>query len=68
MRNKFEKDKGTFIIKILNQSNYTWQGTVTWVEKTKTQNFRSALELIKIIDGAINQTEVADDKGGSYNE
>ena len=68
MKNKIEKDKGTFVIKILNQSNSTWQGTVTWVEKAKTQNFRSALELIKIIDGAISWTEVSEDKGGSYNE
>ena len=66
MKSGANKDKGTFIIKILNKSNSTWQGTVTWVEESKTQNFRSALELIKIIDGAIEQTEVLDDKGGSY--
>lgn len=68
MRSGAEKEKKTFIIKILNQSNSTWQGTVTWVEEAKTQNFRSALELIKIIDGAVEQTKVLDDKGGSYEE
>ena len=66
MKSGTEKNKGTFIIKILNQHNSTWQGTVTWVEESKTQNFRSALELIKIIDGAIDQTDVLEDKGGSY--
>ena len=47
--------KGTFIVKILNEQNSTWQGSVTWVEEQKTQNFRSALELIKMIDEALDE-------------
>ena len=46
---------GTFVLKILNRQNSTWQGTVTWVEENKTQNFRSALELLKLIDGALDE-------------
>ena len=46
---------GTFIIKIMNTQNSTWQGSVTWVEEQRTQNFRSALELLKMIDGAIDE-------------
>lgn len=50
MKSGSERNTGTFIIKILNKQNATWQGSVTWVEEKKTQNFRSALELIKMID------------------
>ena len=53
---------GTFIVKILNKQNSTWQGSVTWVEEQRTQNFRSALELLKLIDGAMDEaieTEIA---------
>lgn len=55
--------KGTFIVKILSSANSTWQGSVTWAEETKTEYFRSALELLKLIDGAINQYDI---EGGSH--
>ena len=55
VRGGSEREKGTFIIKILDRSNSTWQGTINWVEKQQTQNFRSALELLKLIDGALDQ-------------
>lgn len=48
-------EKGTFVIQVQYRQNSTWQGKVEWVEKNKTQHFRSALELIKLIDGALNK-------------
>lgn len=57
---------GTFVLKILNRQNSTWQGTVTWVEENKTQNFRSALELLKLIDGALD--EELNIEGGNHEE
>lgn len=57
MKGGTEIEQGTFIIKILDKHNSTWQGSVTWVEKQKTQNFRSALELIKMIDGVLEGRE-----------
>lgn len=42
-----------FVIKILNTQNASWQGTITWTETDKTEPFRSALELIKLIDNAV---------------
>ncbi|WP_246213190.1 hypothetical protein [Aminipila butyrica] len=61
--------KATFILQIKFRQNASWQGTVQWVEKKQELNFRSALELIKIIDSACEegyQTEVLglDDKIG----
>ena len=35
-------------------SDGTWQGSVTWVEEQREQHFRSALELLKLIDGALD--------------
>lgn len=47
-------DKGTFIIRVEQRQHSSWQGRITWVEEGKTENFRSALELIKMIDGALD--------------
>lgn len=54
---KQKKDTGTFIIRILERQNATWQGSVTWIEEQREQNFRSALELLKLIDGALDENE-----------
>lgn len=43
-------EKATFVVRIQYRQNATWQGQVTWAEKNKTINFRSALELLKLID------------------
>ena len=47
----------TFVIHILNRQNATWQGTVTWLDGKQTRPFRSALELIRLMDGVIGQDE-----------
>ena len=59
-----EKDTNTFIVKIVNRQNETWQGSVTWTEKQKVQNFRSALELLKLINGALEENSGAE--GGNH--
>lgn len=46
-------DQGTFMVHVQFRQNATWQGQVTWMEKKETQNFRSALELMKLIDSAL---------------
>lgn len=48
-------EKATFILQIKFRQNASWQGTVRWVEKKQTLSFRSALELIKIIDSVCEQ-------------
>ena len=54
MENKTGKTNETFIVKIFDRQHSTWQGSITWVEEDKTQNFRSALELLKMIDEALD--------------
>ena len=43
----------SFIVNIKCAQNHTWQGNLTWVEQKKTLAFRSVLEMIKLIDSAI---------------
>jgi len=52
---KVKGSKGTFLIQVQYRQNATWQGKVVWAEENKTQYFRSALELMKLIDGALNK-------------
>ena len=55
----------SFIINILQQQNARWQGTITWVDENKTQNFRSALELIRLIDSTMDGEKTLDWKEAS---
>lgn len=43
----------SFVIEVKSQENHTWQGTITWVEGKKKENFRSALELMRLIDSTL---------------
>lgn len=53
MGNKGEE--ATFVLHIKYRQNATWQGTVTWAEENKSCDFRSALELLKLIDSALDE-------------
>ena len=55
--NDSKEGKGTFIVEIQHQQNGTWQGKVTWAEGGRKEVFRSALELMKMMDTAINADE-----------
>lgn len=50
-----QKKTETFIIKVMDQQNATWQGSVTWVDEQREQYFRSTLELLKLIDSALEK-------------
>jgi hypothetical protein len=45
--------KCTFQIKVKFTRNATWQGEIHWIEENKKQNFRSDLEMIKLMDEAL---------------
>jgi hypothetical protein len=47
------KNGDTFIVEILSTQNSTWQGTVVWTKTQQKMAFRSALELIRLIDSAV---------------
>ena len=48
--------KGTFEISVKFMQNATWQGQIHWVEKNQKQNFRSALEMLKLMDEALSDS------------
>ena len=52
----------------MNNQNSTWQGSITWVEEQKTQNFRSALEMIKMIDGVLDGIDEIEGGGNEEDE
>lgn len=57
--NKVTEQRGkdsTFIIHVKYRQNASWQGEVTWVDKQKKEYFRSALELVRLIDSAVSET------------
>jgi len=45
--------KCTFEITVRFRQNATWQGQIIWVEKNMRQNFRSVLEMLKLMDEAL---------------
>ena len=49
--------KGTFEISVKFMQNSTWQGQIHWVEKNTKQNFRSALEMLKLMDEALAEDD-----------
>lgn len=42
------------------RQNATWQGTIAWMENKKIQQFRSALEMIKLMDNALAESSGSD--------
>lgn len=49
----------TFRIKVIFRQNASWQGTLTWLETGREENFRSALEMVLLIDSALTGPEQA---------
>jgi hypothetical protein len=47
--------KKTFIVDIYDTNNQTWQGTVEWIQEQKKQSFRSVLELLQLMETAVNE-------------
>ena len=54
-------DIGTFIVRVQHRQNSTWQGRITWMEENKTVQFRSVWEMIKLIEGAVDQVSHQED-------
>lgn len=48
---------GTFVVHIQHRQNGSCQGKITWTEKGRSIRFRSAWELIKLIEGAASCAE-----------
>ncbi|MBP5159939.1 MAG: hypothetical protein ILP10_06525 [Lachnospiraceae bacterium] len=53
----------TFRVKVMFRQNASWQGNVTWVEKGIEESFRSALELIMLMDSSFAKESRAEKTG-----
>ena len=53
--------KASFIVRVNSRQNATWQGSISWTEKGGTKHFRSALELLKLMDSALGDETMKDD-------
>lgn len=51
--------KATFAVRILFRQNASWQGSVTWLEGKQEQSFRSALELIFLLNSALEYQQAS---------
>ncbi len=43
----------TFIIRVQQRQNSNWQGRITWVEKDRTVRFSTIMEMVKLIEKAL---------------
>lgn len=50
-------DLATFVVHVKYRQHSTWQGEVVWAEKNEKKTFRSALELLKLIDSALDDED-----------
>lgn len=50
---KQDGECGTFLLHVQYRQNATWQGQIMWKERGKTLEFRSALELLVLLDNAL---------------
>ena len=50
-----KKKKHTFVVEIVDRQKYTWQGQIRWVQEDKKTFFRSAMELLRLMDSALNE-------------
>lgn len=47
--------KQTFILEVCDTQYGSWQGKLDWVQKQKSQTYRSALELLGLIESALRE-------------
>lgn len=52
--------KQTFILEINDTQNQSWQGRVEWIQGQKKESFRSAMELLHLLDSVVSDEERPD--------
>lgn len=58
----------TYWVKVIFRQNATWQGSIKWVEEGNEINFRSALELIMLLDSCFCDVKALDTMKDSKKE
>ncbi len=52
-----EGEAANFYIRILFRQNASWQGSVRWLEGEREESFRSALELVFLLDSVLDPAD-----------
>ena len=47
--------KQTFIIEVEEVQDGSWQGSIEWLQGKKKQSFRSVMELLSLMDSAVEK-------------
>lgn len=55
--NASESAQAKFIVHVQYRQNATWQGTIQWVDENKTQRFRSTLEMLRLMEEALDSKQ-----------
>ena len=57
----------TFAVRVIFRQNASWQGSVTWLETKQEESFRSVLELLLLMNSALDgQNEKAEKPGARF--
>ena len=62
------KKEETFVIRIHDCQNSTWQGSILWAERQERKCFRSTLEMISLIEEAVQFDRENKALEGGYHE
>ena len=62
------KKEETFVIRIHDCQNSTWQGSILWAERQERKCFRSTLEMISLIEEAVQLDRGNQALEGGYHE
>ena len=60
---QFTRKQTDFIVSVRYTEHGSWQGTVTWTDGKRMESFRSALELIRLIDSTLLEQGAPDTEG-----
>ncbi len=60
--------QSTFVLRVMFRQNASWQGTIKWLETGASQNFRSVLELMKLMRSTVPHATKADTADDTQSE
>jgi hypothetical protein len=60
-----KKTGGTFVVRVDSRERATWQGQVIWTDQNRKQYFRSSLELLRLMEDAMNAGGEEKNAGGT---
>lgn len=57
-------ERATFVIRVMHRQHTSWQGEVIWIDGQKKEYFRSALELLRLMDSVLQADAESKDGAG----